>query len=87
MAGLVALSNSPNAKYLYEAIRNIKYIILRDEFSFSEANPIKNSVNKAFFKGGDYFLTILVKMIKQSDVLADKLEEGNANGSTKTVDE
>lgn len=73
--GLIALSNSKNIKYLYEAIRVIKYSILRDEFSYPEMDPIKNAINKAYYKGGDYFLTMLVKLIKQSPVLADKIEE------------
>lgn len=75
LEGLMKLGNSPNIKHLFEAIRIVKYGILRDEFSYPEANPVKNSVNKAFYKGGDYFLTLLVRLINKSPEMMDKIEE------------
>lgn len=69
------LGNSRSINSLYEAIRVIKYVILRDEFSYPEANMEKNALNKSFYKGGDYYLTLLVRLIKRSPEMLDKLEE------------
>lgn len=77
------LGNNKDIQNLYEAIKVLKYVILRDEFSYPEGNPVKNSVNKAFYKGGDYFLTLLVNLIKRSPEMLDKYEEEREKNDTK----
>lgn len=72
---LLSLSNAKTINSLYEAVRIIKYNILRDEFSFPEGDEKRNAQNKAFCKGGDFYLTLLVSLIKRSGEMLDKLEE------------
>lgn len=75
LEGLVGLLNSKHVSHIYEAIKSIKYVILRDEFSFPEGDPVKNALNKSFYKGGDFYLTLLVNLIKKSPELLDVNEE------------
>lgn len=77
LKGLVALGNRDEIKYLYSVVKKIKYLILRDEFDFPEDDPVKNALKKSFFKGGDYYLTSLMRLIKRSPDMADYLEEEN----------
>lgn len=72
---LLTLSNAKSIASLYEAVRIIKYNILRDEFSFPEGDEKRNAQNKAFCKGGDFYLTLLMSLIKRSGEMLDKLEE------------
>jgi hypothetical protein len=73
--GLVKLTNSPNFKYLGMLIRLMKQNILFDEFVYPENDPVKNSINKSFHKGGDWFLTVLANTCKNAGTYADELEE------------
>ena len=75
LKGLYRLSNNKEVKHLFTAIIVMKHGILRDEFSYPSKEPVKNALNKEFHKGGDYFLTILVNLIKKSPELLDRLEE------------
>lgn len=75
LAGLAKISSVKESKDLYDYIVFLKKIILRDEFSFSEKDPVANALNKSFYKGADYYLTLLANTIKKSGDILDKLEE------------
>lgn len=75
------LADKKQTQSLYAAVRFIKQNLLLDEFSYSEMDPVKNAINKAFHKGGDYYLTLLVNLIKKSGNILDYLEEKNAKSA------
>lgn len=81
LKGINVLSEKKQIEALYTAIRSIKQNILLDEFSYSEMDPVKNAINKSFHKGGDYYLSLLVNLIKKSGNILDYIEEQNAKSS------
>lgn len=76
LEGLARLANSKDFVHLAELIRVIKYDILRNEFSYPYSNSEKNAQQKAYYHGGDYFLTLVVNSVKKSGQVLDVLEEG-----------
>lgn len=83
LEGLMRLGNTDDIKHLYQAIRDIKYQILRDEFAVSTNDVYKHAIRKEWYKGGDYFLTILAQVIKKSPAMLDVIEEERENGSKR----
>jgi hypothetical protein len=75
LEGLMKLSNNPDVQYLFAAVRCLKQTIMFDHFGFPASDPVKNALHKEFSKGGDYYLTTLCNLIKQSGLILEKLEE------------
>lgn len=71
------LANNPDTKYLYTLVVVLKENMLRKHWDYPTTDPIKNAMDKSFYRGGDWALSILSKTIKNSAAYLDLLEESN----------